>query len=241
MDLEESLAQAVPTRAQWSEWTRREPVLAGLTHHDVRSHLRAGRQQHKDQLLAALVRVARADPEAFGVLAACLLPGLRHRVARYARSLEREEALAIMVAGLYERVVAARLIDEHARFVAGRLLSLPTERLRRAVSAERTWDAQIRHHPDTASPAGVVDLSPTTLLVAAVDAGVIAEQDARLIFATRFAGRPLRETAQRLGLGYETGKKRRQRAEARWATWWTSDGTAIPDRSCVSAAPKGAA
>jgi hypothetical protein len=212
-----------PTRTQWNDWTRRDPILAGLSYQDVRSQLRAGTQQRKDELLAALLRIARADPEAFGVLAACLLPGLLHRVARYARSLEREEALAILVAGLYERV-AARAVDDDARFVAGRLLSLPTERLRRAVSAQRTWTAQARHDPETASRAGVVQLSAATLLVIAVDAGVIAEHDARLIFATRFAGRPLREAARRLGLRYETGKKRRQRAEARWAaSGWTRE------------------
>jgi len=222
VNLEAALARIAPNRAQWSDWTRREPILAGLSYHDVRCQLRIGGQHRKDQLLAALVRIARTDPEAFGVLAACLLPGLRHRVARHARSLEREEALAIMVAGLYERV-AASAVDEDARFVAGRLLSLPTERLRRAESVQRGWTAQTRHDPETASRAGAVELSAATLVVTAVDAGVIDEQDARLILATRFAGRPLREAAQRLGLRYESVKKRRQRAEARWAAWWAPD------------------
>jgi hypothetical protein len=198
VNLEAALARIAPNRAQWSDWTRRQPILAGLSYHDVRFHLRTGGQQRKDQLLAALVRIARTDPEAFGVLAACLLPGLCHRVARYARTLEREEALAIMVAGLYDR-------------------------LRRAESVQRGWTAQTRHDPETASRAGAVELSAATLVVTAVDAGVIDEQDARLILATRFAGRPLREAAQRLGLHYEAVKKRRQRAEARWAAWWAPD------------------
>jgi DNA-directed RNA polymerase specialized sigma24 family protein len=51
---------------------------------------------------------------------------------------------------------------------------------------------------------------------------VVTARDAQLILDTRIAGRSLREAAQRLGLRYETAKKRRQRAEARWATWWTS-------------------
>lgn len=236
MNLEASLAQTAPTRSQWNDWTRQEPILAGLTYHDVRSKLRTGSQQHKDELLAALVRIAQTDTEAFVVLAACLLPGLRHRVTRYAPSLERQEAVAIMVAGLYERV-ALRDVDACTRFVAGRLLSLPTERLRRTVSLQRTWTAQTRHHPDSASGTGAVELSPTTLLVTAVDAGVITQQDARLIFATRFIGRSLREATRRLGLRYETGKKRRQRAEARWAAWWAPGS----ERTHTTTHPRGAA
>jgi hypothetical protein len=222
VNLEAALARTAPTRSQWNDWTRREPVLAGLTYQDVRFQLRTGTQRRKDELLTTLVRITRAEPEAFGVLAASLLPGLRHRVSRYAPSLERQEAFAIMVAALYERV-AARAVDDRARFVAGRLLSLPTERLRRAVSSQRTWAAQARNRPDRASRASAAELSPATLLATAVDAGVIAEHDARLIFATRFADRPLREAARRLGLDYETCKKRRQRAEARWAAWWAPE------------------
>ena len=141
-----------------------------------------------------------------------------------------------MVAALYERV-AAHAVDDRARFVAGRLLSLPTERLRRATSSQRTWAAQVRHRPDRASRASVVELSPAALLATAIDAGVIAKQDARLIFATRFAGQPLREAAQRLGLGYETCKKRRQRAEARWAGWWAPES----ERTLTNTRRRGAA
>jgi hypothetical protein len=194
VNLEAALAQTTPTRTQWIDWTRREPMLAGLTYEDVRSQLRTGTQQRKDDL-TTLVRIARAEPEAFGVLAASLLPGLRHRVARYAPSLERQEAFAIMVAALYERV-AAHAVDDRARFVAGRLLSLPTARLRRAMASQRTWAAQVRNRPDRASRASVVELSPATMLATAVDAGVIAEQDARLIFATRS---PVDRCARRLG------------------------------------------
>lgn len=241
MNLEAALTRIAPGHAQWNDWTRREPILAGMSYQDVRSQLRAGTQRRKDELLAALVRIVRADAEAFGVLAACLLPGVRHRVARYGRSLEREEALDIMVTGLFERVVAARATDDHTGHVAGRLLSLPTERLRRAASVQGTWSAQTGHDLGTTSGTCAVELSAATLLVIAVEADVIDDQDARLIFVTRFAGRSLREAAQRLGLRYEAGKKRRQRAEARWAAWWTSGGPGVPDRSGVpSARPRAA-
>jgi hypothetical protein len=181
VNLEAALARITPTRTQWNHWTRREPLLAGMSYHDARSQLRAGTQQRKDELLAALVRIARTGADAFGVLAACLLPGLRHRVARYGRSLARDEALSIMVAGLYERVVAARATDDHTRYVAERLLSLPTERLRRAVSVQGTWTTQTGQDPEAASRTCAVELSAAALMGIAVVAGVIDEQDAWML------------------------------------------------------------
>jgi hypothetical protein len=226
LDLETALGRTTPTRAQWEAWARREPSLAGLTYGDFRRVLRTGCQDRKDELLGALVRATRADPEAFGVVAACLLPGLRRRVARYAPWLDREEALAVMVDALYE-AVAGYYAAEDSRFVAGGLLALPTRRLRRAATDQRSWSLHAHHDTDTASPSPGVELSAAAMLASAVDAGVVTDRDARLILDTRIAGRSLREAAQRLGLRYETAKKRRQRAEARWASWWTSGATPV--------------
>jgi hypothetical protein len=132
-NLETALERTAPTRTQWDAWTRREPSLAGLTYGDLRRVLRTGCQDRKDELLGALVRATHADPGAFSVVAACLLPGLRRRVAYYAPTLDREEALAVMVDALYE-AVAGYDAAEQSRFVAGALLDLPTRRLRRAVT-----------------------------------------------------------------------------------------------------------
>jgi hypothetical protein len=229
LDLETALERTAPTRTQWDAWTQREPSLAGLTYCDLRCVLRTGCQDRKDELLGALVRATHADPGAFGVVAACLLPGLRRRVARYAPSLNRQEALAVVVDALYE-AVAGYDTAEHSRFVAGGLLALPTRRLRRAATNQRSWSLHARHDTDTASLVPGVELSAAAMVASAVDAGVVTDQDARLILDTRIAGLALREAAQRLGLRYETAKKRRQRAEARWATWWTSGATPVPLR-----------
>jgi hypothetical protein len=219
-DLETALERTAPTRTQWDAWTRSEPSLAGLTYCDLRRVLRMGCQDRKDQLLGALVRGTHADPGAFGVVAACLLPGLRRRIARYAPSLDRQEALSVMVDALYEAVTGYDT-DEHSRFVAGGLLALPTRRLRSAVANQRRWGLHAHHNTDAASAAAAVELPAAAMMASAVDAGVVTDRDAQLILDTRIAGRSLREAAQRLGLRYETAKKRRQRAEARWATWWT--------------------
>jgi hypothetical protein len=224
LDLETALERAAPTRAQWDAWTRREPSLAGLTYGDFRRVLRTGCQDRKDELLGALVRATHADPGAFGVVAACLLPGLRRRIARHAPTLDRQEALAVMVDALYE-AVAGYDAAKDCRFVAGGLLALPTRRLRRAATNQRSWSLHARHDTDTAAAAPAVELSAAAMLASAVEAGVVTDRDAQLILDTRIAGRSLRAVAQRLGLRYETAKKRRRRAEARWATWWTSSAT----------------
>jgi hypothetical protein len=229
LDLETALERTAPKRTQWDAWTRMEPSLAGLTYGDLRRALRAGCQDRKDEILGALVRAAHADPGAFGVVAACLLPGLRRRIAHYAPTLDRQDALAVMVDALYE-AVADYDTAEHSRFVASRLLALPTRRLRRAATDQRSWSLHARHDTDTVSLVPGVELSGAAMLAPAVDAGVVTDQDARLILDTRIAGLALREAAQRLGLRYETAKKRRQRAEARWATWWTSSATPVPLR-----------
>jgi hypothetical protein len=228
-NLETALERVTPTRAQWNAWVRREPSLVGLTYGDLRRELGTACQGRKDQLLGALVRATHADLGAFAVLAACLLPGIRYRIARLAPLLERQDALAIMVGALYE-AVAAYDATEHSRFVAGALLDLPTRRLRRAVADQRSWSAHASHAADANPAVSGLELSAAALLASAVDAGVVSDRDAKLILATRVSGRSLREAARHLGLGYDAAKKRRQRAEARWAAWWTCGAARVPGR-----------
>jgi hypothetical protein len=222
VNLETTLEQTAPTSAQWVTWVQQEPAFADLSYQEMRWQLRTAGPARKDELLDALVRLVQSDLGAFGVLAACLLPALRHRVAQYAPSLDRQDALAIIAAGLYEAAVRYD-IEAHPRYVAENLLALPTRRLRRAVALDRRWNAHIRHASDGVPHAACVQLSPRWLLGAAVAAGVLAEHEARLISDTRVDGRTLPEVADELGLAYEAAKKRRQRAEARWAAWWLQD------------------
>jgi hypothetical protein len=224
-NLETALERAAPSRSQWHAWTRTDPALAGLTYQDVRRELRTGNQDRKDRLLGALVRVTRTDPDAFAVVAACLLPALRRRVRLYGPSLDRDDALAVMVEGLYEAV--ARADTPLNAFVATHLLSTPTRRLRRAACRERAWDRTrpVCHGP---TDAAVIGPSADTMLAGAVAAGVFSPADAQLIVDTRIAGHPLRAAARRQGLPYEAAKKRRQRAEARWAGWWTTNADRSP-------------
>ena len=123
-------------------------------------------------------------------------------------------------------------VSAHPRFVAEKLLARPTRRLRRAVDAHRAWAGHARHggvEPCVPGP----DLSPRMLLASAVHAGVLTDHEARLIFDTRIAGHTLTEADRQLGLRYEAAKKRRRRAETRWAGWWlqTSD---TPERAATA-------
>jgi hypothetical protein len=221
--LESALERDTPSRHRWGGWTRREPALAGRSYAGIRAELRAGGQQRKDDILGALVRITQDDPTAFGVIAACLLPGLRQRIARYAACLDRQEAFAVAMAALYE-AVAGYDTCTRPRFVAGRLLAPVERRLRQAVRRQRTWILQPDDAIEVADPQAVVDLSAGSILESAIHAEAITVGEAQLIVDTRVVGTPLREAGRRLGLGYEAAKKRRQRAEARWVAW------SLPDR-----------
>lgn len=220
--LETALERTRPTRGLWNAWISHEPALDGLTYEDVRVELRTGTQQRKDELLAALVHVANSDAGAFGMVGSCLLPGIRRRIVRYAPVLERQDAMAIMAVGLYEAVRRYRT-DGPPRFVAKHLLDLPTRRLRAAVGACRAWNCCREWAVDDTKLAIGPQLPAGTVLGPAVDAGVLGEHDARLIYETRIIGRPLRQVATQLGLRYEAAKKRRRRAELAWVAWWAPE------------------
>jgi hypothetical protein len=117
VNLETTLERTTPTSTQWVAWTQQEPAVADLAYQDMRWQLRTAGPARKDELLGALVRLVQSDPGAFGVLAACMVPALRHRVALRAPSLDRQDALAVVVAGLYEAAVRYD-VESHPRYVA---------------------------------------------------------------------------------------------------------------------------
>jgi hypothetical protein len=225
LDIETQLEHTTPTRRQWRAWADAQPALRGLDHDRLRDELQAGAQHRKDELLATLVHLAQHGPHpnlAVLVVTACLLPGLRHLIGRYARRLDRQEALQVLVTALCEHIPTFDL-DSHPRFVATHLLGLPAGRLRRAVGSERSWASHSRRIPDTPA-ADTTSGSPVAEpMRLAMTAGVVTASNSWLIHATRVDGLPLRAAACLLNLGYEAAKKRRRRAENRLATWWATD------------------
>jgi hypothetical protein len=219
MSLDTKLRLSSPTTKQWRAWRAQDSTLAELSYNRMRTTLKGEDQARKDEILCGLVRVAQQDPAAAVLVTACLRPGLRHLVERYARSLPSDEAWAVVVSAVQERVVSYD-VDRQPNFVARNLLEAARQHIRQAVAVNRKWERFERDVDRSPTYTAAPDLSPLAMLAAGVDAGVITARDAWLIHATRVQDKPLHEAADQLGLGYDNAKTRRLRAERRWRTWW---------------------
>ncbi|MGH9212495.1 MAG: hypothetical protein ACRD2C_17740 [Acidimicrobiales bacterium] len=226
-----TLDHARPTRHRWRAWTNHAPALAGLSWQRFRGELRHSTADRQDELLAALAHIAHRDPAAIDVLVACLTPGLRARIARHAPGLPPDDAWAIAAAGI---CAAATGPDPPTSLVASRLLDAAKRHLQRAVRGEVAWHRQANALPVREDAGHDGELSGGLILASAVSAGVLRRHDAWLIYTTRVVGHSLGYAARRLGLGYEATKKRRQRAEDRWATWWADDAESADARRGVA-------
>lgn len=229
LGLEHAVQHATPSWRQWRAWVRREPALAELDPEALHRELATPDRDRQDVLLGTLVLLAQHGPHpdvAVLVVVRGLLAGIRHRIGRYRRRLDRAEAVSVFVAGLVENIARYDLAAQ-PRYVASRLLSMPTGRLRRAAESEHAWTVHRRDLADVAGIAASGGLHDNEsvivdLLELAVDAQVITEPDAWLVRATRLDGVPLRHAAQQLRVGYEAARKRRQRVEQRCAVWWST-------------------
>lgn len=179
--------------------------------------------ERKDSLLGALVRAGRVDPDAWLAVIVCLVPGLRRAGRRFGHALGGDEAAAILVGAVWERLRTYDLARRPQR-VAANLVWDAIAALVRASRQQRRWDGTTRplgraenHRVDEP------ELSAEAIFAMAVDAGVLTPRDVVLIDATRRGGMPMSDAARVLGIGYEAAKKRRQRAEAGWAGWWAPE------------------
>jgi hypothetical protein len=218
--LESTLEHVRPSVRRWRAWVDRERELVGLSWERLRHELRHGSPVRQDELLAALMRVARSDTEAMTAVAACLVPGIRARIARHAPGLPVEDAWSAAVEGLCTAIGAGHV---PRTFVASWLLDAAKRRLQRAVKDEAIWQRQIRQIPDRADRHRVDDPSGSLILSMAARAGVISRSDAWLMHTTVIVGHSVDHAAGRLAIAYETAKKRRQRAGHRWAAWWAPE------------------
>jgi hypothetical protein len=230
MLLRADLRLHLPTRRTWEWWKIREPALAG--HDDFASLVTeiqdpATSLEREDARLAALVRLARHDNTAIVALLVLLAPRLAAKVRRFAAAFPRDEAEAEIVAGLVDRVRRYDLGRRPSK-VATNLVWDACRPMRRARDRHRAWtEATVPlGGTDTARPrhanGATVDLAEDAILELAVTAGVITGPDAALIAATRLRGFTLADATRLVGLGYEAAAKRRQRAEAALAAWWTA-------------------
>lgn len=179
----------------------------------------------KDAVLRSLVRecapAGRSTAAATMTVAACLYPGLSRIVRRYADVLGHEETWAVAVAELIGR---ARRYDTARRpdRIAANLLWDTRHAVALAVRKELAWRERVELDLSDGVPATETLGFESDLLDEAVRSGALGSVDAVLISATRLDGLRLREVAALLGLSYEAAKKRRQRAEWSWGTWWVA-------------------
>jgi DNA-directed RNA polymerase specialized sigma24 family protein len=233
-----TLERVAPTTHQWRRWSAWEPVLAGRSYADVRAelHNRNDAYERNDKVLASLCRIARNDADAMTIIAALLLPGLRRR-ARRQRALDAEEALSELVAALCRRIVGYDTA-RRARYVASNLLQDSTRDLQRSTTKVAAGAVSVCPLVGTdlaaAEPGREEGITASLVLETAMGTGIISRSEAALILLTVFADVGLREAAQALGITYEAARKRRQRAFARLASWWSDDPTTVGHRADVT-------
>jgi hypothetical protein len=201
---------------RWSAWIAAEPCLrrfAGATHLMAffRSPLGG-----KDQVLAALLRLARSDALAARLVLQALLPGLKQIAGRAVfEAAEREEFWELLLDHVWERIRLYPL-ERRPQRIAANLVLDSLRRTLRELKRERRRRAPLTATPIAELPAAaVVATDPELVLAAAVRAGAISKVEARLIFFTRLEGRSLAEAAAEESLPYNVARVRLQRAERR--------------------------
>jgi hypothetical protein len=176
--------------------------------------------QSKDARLAALLRlVAHYGAGPAETVLTLLVPGMGRRVARWAGSMDLDEAWAEMAAGVWARVIRYAAAGPPAQRIASKLLGAGTKAMVAHRDRDRAWTERAvlcasDPRPATDADVGVDDqIGLRAVLDQAVTARVILERDAELIALTRIGGVSLVAAAQSAGLGYDTTRKRRKSAE----------------------------
>jgi hypothetical protein len=169
-------------------------------------------------LVALAARAVEGDELAARVLLQLLMPGVR-RLARTWWALgEPEERAAAAVAAVYDRIRRYPLARRPRRIAANVLMDAASDlrRAARGAAAPAAEDCRADRpgwEPVAAEPEHPA-LELADVLAEAVRAGVVSAADAELIAASRIAGVPLAEIAERRGAKLRTLQWRRRRAEA---------------------------
>jgi hypothetical protein len=230
--LDQIAAAAVPGRRRLAAWARTEPALAGLGYGELTGLLWDDTPpvdyDRKDSLLAALVRLARTDERAGLVLAACLLPGVKARLRSHSYGVARDDAVAVIVGCLWRRI-ARHPLERRPSKIAANLLGDTLGDFIDWRDRERAWTDHATLTDDDPAD-GLVEadasVSPVLMWHDAQRAGVLSDGEATLIDVTRLVGVPLPVVARHLHISHGAARKRRRRAELRWAPWWATEGAA---------------
>lgn len=210
---------AGPLHGRLRCWASEEPALAGfVTPQQLLRHLRGlrGRRDAEDEILVALVRRARVDPQAARVVLHALLPGLKNLAGRLLLEPdEREEIWSALLAHCWERIRRYPLERRPSRIAANVLLDTLQKTTRDLKRQRRERDelaADLSPQRTAAAPSGS---DVERLLRRAVEATAINSEEAELILRSRIDRIDLRLIAEELQLPYNTLVVRRLRAERR--------------------------
>ena len=216
------LAQALPA------WAERHPELRRFSEPgQLLPFLHSARREESDPKLRALLSLARHDRLAGRFVLQAILPALKAQASRLRRGpASRDELWELLLFHAWEAICSYPLRRRHHQVAANlvlqvlhdttRELSCPGRHRELAYPAAKIEFLAAEQHRQSGSSMSAVD---ERLLESAVEAGVIAEHDAELIFDTRVEGIRLRLLASVFEVSYWSLVKRRERAEASIRAW----------------------
>ena len=165
-------------------------------------------------LLALVARSVEGDQLAARVMLQLLLPGTRALARKWWALGSMPEREAAAVAAVYDRIRCYPIVQRPAKVAAnvlldaGALLRRQVRDSRMLVSLDHIGEA----HRSAPVPHPALELAE--VLREAVADGIISDDEACLIAASRIAGRRLADIAQQRGAALRTVQKHRHAAEA---------------------------
>ena len=220
-------AAPLPGRERYRTWAACEPALLGVGVRQLRPVLLEQRgsfgHEHRDDVLAALIRLSRLDDQAGLLLVRCLLPGLRVTISRHGWGVARDEATAVAVAALWRRI-AIYPLERRPRKIALNLLLDTSHDLIAMRNKELRYRANAYptdRHGDRADERD--GPSAACAMWDAVDrSGVLTDRELALIRSTHVHDLPIAQVAPLIGMTHEAARKARQRAIYKLRAWWDS-------------------
>ena len=224
---------AARVAATLPDWRDRKPPLRRFdSPQRLLAVLHAAPAAETDPPLLALLELARSEQLAGRVVLQALLPALRAQARRIiAPGRAQDEVWELLLYCAWEAISGYPLARRRLH-VARKLYFETLHHTSRRLQPPH-W-----RHPAPAGPVdestdGEPEAAPSepaeTLLLAAIEAGLLEPDSAELILLTRIDGIPLRLLARHLGTGYDALRKRRQRGEHALRQLLTA-GRDVPDR-----------
>jgi len=227
-------------RLELRAWSAHEAVLARFETPDRLIGFlwdKRAPSEEKDQVLLALLRLARRESSASRIVLQAMLPGLKTLAAAMLRrhpehgnpALGRAELWQVLFVEMLERIKTYPLERRPGSVAANLILDvkhavLAEAQRARAAAGELPLDEPLEPDEQTLRSRPGVDVEEP--LRRAVQAKAITAADAELLLLVGVDGVTLREAAGRVGLSYNLARIRIQRARKRLLMFlrpWTQD------------------